>query len=451
MKQIVFNNQKGMAMFVAIMMLSLGTSFAFLSWQVSSTELEISRYSESEAAAYALAESGIEKVISWTSNPDNSPNEAFFENLPTTDCSNNSDNPDLSIDYSYLTNPDTGPFKALKGMGEITELYFYRPTHPDGKCTVGVLAESTKGGKKRMEVELTMNPLGAITAGIQGEGNPDTPSPVWLHWGNIRYTGSAHLGENIEKVPIKETDFTPAGDGSPYTEDYNENKDYLMELLVENGVIPALSEEEEDARPNVKQGSDVVLDDVDLKALERFIKQHGEVYIVSDVAGMLKDHQGDPKSFDELFGPEGDGEAPKLRLVWIDTDAQSSQEPLLIEGGPYNGYFYFPEDMDVRIVNWDDDALPVQEVVPPPKEDGIQPDAVDLSGLNLLGLFYVRGKADIQDPFKTFGALYAQEGFAGPKATDLELWYNSAFASSDYSGVRRVTPLTGTWKTPPIM
>ena len=448
MRRIVLKNQKGMAMFVAVMMLSLGASFALLAWQVSSTELEISRYSESEAAAYTLAESGIEKVISWVNNPGASPNEVFFENLPTTNCNDNPDAPDYSVPYPYLTDPAVGPFKALKGMGKITELYLYKPTHPTGICTVGVLAESTRGGKKRVEVELAMNPLGAITAGIQGEGNPDNPSPVWLHWGNIQYTGSANLGNDIGKVPEKVLD-APVNGSSYSSEDYDLNQDYLMKLLVENEIIPGLPE---DAPENVKQGQNVVLDDIDLNGVKRFIKQHGEAYIVSEVPGMLKDHQGNTKSFDELFGPEESGQEPKRRLVWIDTDVQSNNdEPLLIEGGPYKGYFYFPDNIDIQIINWSDDVLTAQGVEPPPREDDTQPAAVDLSGLNLVGLFYVGGKAEIVGSFKTFGALYAGGGFTGPAATDLELWYNSAFAASDYSGVRRVTPLTGTWKIPPVM
>lgn len=73
MKNILQNNQHGFAMFVAVMVLSLGTSFAFLAYQVSTTELNISRYAENEAAVQYLAESGVEKVVSWATEPAHSP------------------------------------------------------------------------------------------------------------------------------------------------------------------------------------------------------------------------------------------------------------------------------------------------------------------------------------------------------------------------------------------
>jgi len=447
--RISFRNQRGMAMFVAIMMLGLGSGFALLAWQVSSTELEISRFTVSEETAYVLAESGIDKVISWASNPASSPNAAFFENLPTTSCSNNVNNPDYVVPSAYLTDPDVGPFKALSEMGQITELYFYRAK--SGLCTVGVLAEGATGGKKRIEVELARNPLVPLGAGIQGRGNPATPSPVWLHWGNIRYTGSANLGENTAKVPRKVPGFIPDGFGSPYAHDeasYDLNEDQLLEVLVEGSVSPP----PDGTRPNVKEGQNVQLDVPDEPdVIKRFIKENGEAYIVSEIPGMLKDHQGNAKSFHELFGPENPGLPPKLHLAWIDTDEDSSSAPLVIEGGPYRGYFYFPEGMDVQINNWDNSQLIDEANVKPPDGGGGSLGPVVLSGLNLVGFFYVQGEAEVQQAFSTYGALYAEEGFSGPAAGDLELWYNPAFSEGRYAGIRPVTPLPGTWKTPPAV
>ncbi|MFQ5588908.1 MAG: hypothetical protein ACE5F7_08705, partial [Nitrospiria bacterium] len=79
-------NQQGLAMFVTVMILSLGTTFAFLAFQVSSTELQISRHSEDEVVAQYLAESGVEKVLSWGTLPATSPDPAFFASLPEGNC-----------------------------------------------------------------------------------------------------------------------------------------------------------------------------------------------------------------------------------------------------------------------------------------------------------------------------------------------------------------------------
>ena len=439
-------------MFVAIMMLSLGTGFALLAYQVASTELEISRYTESEAASLYLAESGVEKVISWLSNPAASPNPAVFSALPETGCSNNPESPDLSLDPDYLSNPD-GPFKALKGMGRIVQLDLYGPTHDDGICTVLVTAESNNWASKTVKVELTSTPLGVITAGIQGKGNAANPSPIWLHWGDIRYTGDVNLGGAIGRVPKK--DETIPVTGLPYLDDPLDDDDVVdpwVDLYVENDITAPPRDDPAANQPfllraNVWQhgGEDVVLDSIDIEALKHFIKQHGEFYLVNP-EGKLERAGSVPKTFAELFQAD---ESSRYRLVWIDVkDGYSSEAPLVVSHGPYKGYFYFAGD--VQVENLDGDVLAFN-AFSPKKSDGTGPFEVFLSDINLDGLFFVQGTLDIQYGFKAFGAIYAKNGFTGPGADDLEVWYNTRFASAAYPGIRLVTPLAGTWKTLPVM
>ncbi len=446
-------NQQGMALLVAMMMLSLGSSIVLITFQSSSLDLEISRYLEYEAASQYLAESGVDKVLSWVTDPVNSPNQEFFEDFPTVPCTGSTNEdpeknpPDLILSASSV-GPSSVYFSELASMGNIEKIRFYKSKNTgNGQlCTVEVTAISGKNAMKTIKVDLIENPLGSITAGIQGQGNPNNPSPVWSHWGAVRYIGNAHVGSRIERVPDKIE--TIEADGNVYSNVFQFNVDPLMELHVQNSIIlePSFEGEEVsvpnedgtfDSRPNVFQGDknegSVGLDAIDTERLKHFIKKHGEIHTVSP-DGNLKWGNGEVKTFEEVFGG-----SEAFKLVWIEKEA-SSEVPLTIDGGKYQGYFYFTGNI---LIKGDEDGQDI-EVDPPPK-NGLSQSLVPLRNINLHGLFYVQGEIELQRKFSAYGALYAGEGFTGDHAADLEVWYNSAFAQSNYQGVRRVTPIPGTW------
>lgn len=439
MKTIFKKNQRGMAILAVVMMLGLASSFALMAYRVSSTELEISRYSEHEVASQYLAESGIAQVISWVTRPSTSPDNVFFEAILTTDCTGTAETPDFTLTASQLKNP-TDYFSELNEMGEIDEIRFYQAVHPDGICAVQVISKSDKGAQKKVRVELSKNPLGSMTAAIQGLGSGTNHSPVLVHWGEIRYTGTASLGTNLFKIPMLQNDMDP--NISPYdvNPSLDTNIDRWMRLNVQSEILSPDPEVSGDtpfpSRSNIlRNQSAVKLDEIDENSLKRFIKMNGEYYTISP-GGHLLQGAIDKGTFEDVF----DG-STSPRLAWIES-VPGSPASLIIDGGQYNGYFYFNGDVTI---SGNQAGMDNVEVLTPPV-DGI-PVSMTLSNINLIGLFYVDGRVTMQDYFSAYGAFYAREGFTGPGANDLEVWYNNSYQSSVYPGVRSITPIPGTWTT----
>lgn len=452
-------------MLVTIMMLSLGTGFAFLAFQVSTTDLSIARYSANEAAVQYLAESGIEKVISWNTNPANSPDPVFFENLLANNCSrekNNADFPnpaDLQIapfSYfsDYLGDPVLGPFSELKDIGKITDIQLYAPTHLNkGICTVEVIAETPSGASTKVRVNIAATPMGNITAGIQGNGDAGEADgintfPVWVHWGEIRYTGQADLGEEIRVVPQSDPRFLP--NGNPYSvDDHNTNFDPFFKLRVENEITAPAPDNGNSyrIRPQVTQneGSSTKLDEIDFVRLKSFIRKYGEYYTVSEDGQHLLqngrhilDEDGNHvDSFDIVFHEKID----KHHLVWIDN--AGAPDPIRISKGRFKGYFYFSGGISIE---GDVSGRTVSAVTP--LVEGY-PDGmfVDLDRINLEGVFATQETIHLQGRFWAYGAFYALGGFTGSNADALQVWYNAGFANGIYPGVRNITPLVGTWQS----
>lgn len=452
-------------MLVTIMMLSLGTSFAFLAFQVSTTDLSIARYSANEAAVQYLAESGIDKVISWSTHPANSPHPVFFENLLTNNCSQEKSkadfpNPaDLQIaPYShfsdYLGDPALGPFSELKDIGKITDIQLYAPTHlTKGICTVEVTASTPLGASTKVRVNISATPMGNITAGIQGDGDAGETGatntfPVWVHWGEIRYTGQADLGEDIQIVPQSDAGFLP--DGNPYsTQNYKINFDPFFKLRVENEItVPAPDNGNSyKSRPQVTQdeGSSVQLDEIDFVRLKSFIRKYGEYYTVSEDGQHLLqngrhilDEDGNHvDSFDRVFHEKTD----KHHLVWIDNAGAS--DSLRISKGRFKGYFYFSGGISIA----GDVSGRTVPAVTPLVEGYPHGVSVTLDRINLEGVFVTQESIHLQGRFWVYGAFYSLGGFMGSGADALQVWYNTAFANGVYPGVRNITPLVGTWQS----
>lgn len=451
----LLTNQRGTAIFVAVMMLVLSTGLGFLAFKVSLTELQISSYEKNELAAGYLADSGVEKVLSWIAVPAESPNAAFFESLgslPPARCTGEPNHPDFELPPSLLEDVTSGPFSDLKEMGRIVDLRLYRAEHPKGLCTAEVKAESGKGAVKIVRVELTRSPISPLTAGIQGAGNPNVPSPVWAHWGKIRYTGDANLGSSIQRIPMRNSTEPPRS--APYMEG-GANQDPWLEIEVEKRIESPLSGRGAglDAgpgegarpyldRPNISENvSTISLDSADRNELKSYVKKYGRYYIVSPT-GHLEQDGADKGTFDQVF----DQPAPNYPLVWVDlVPGYSSPEPLMAGCANYKGYFFFTGNVQIA---GGETGRPLQAQSPPgPSRTSQQ---IDLDHVNLDGFFYVQGELNLRGAFSAYGALSAVKGFSGPGAEELEVWYNHAFHSATYSALPPVIRLKGTWRTIPV-
>ena len=451
----VLKNQKGTAMFVAVMMLVLSTGLGLLAFRVSLTELQISSYGKNELAVGYLAESGVEKILSWISSPSRSPSPIFFGSLGSpqqASCTGDRMSPDFQLSSSSLEDPVSGPFSELKEMGKVLDLRLYRGNHPKGICTVEVKAEGGKGATQLIRVDLTRSPIQAMTAAIQGAGNTNVASPIWVHWGKIRYTGNAHLGSRISKIPIRNSATSP--DSVPYTED-GLNQDPWLEIQVEKQIESPLSDRmkgnggttgEESRpyadRPNVSGNQRTVsLDSVDLNELKDYVKMYGNYYVVSPT-GRLEQNGVEMGTFDQVFYSS----TSDYQLVWVDRlPGYSSLEPILISQGNYKGYFYFTGNVQIE-KNQPGRAAHAQS----PPWPSTTPRQIELSHINLDGFFYVLGELNIQAPFSSYGALFAGQGFSGPGAGRSEVWYNHHYHSASYPNVPPVVRLKGTWRSIPV-
>ncbi len=244
--------QNGIALFVAIFILLLSFPLGFLAVQVSTTEMRIANYAADTLSVESLAESGVEKVLSWVRDPIQSPNEIFFSKLktyPPIPCVKTKEDPD------YLVSADSlkSQFSDLKEMGTMAALRFYKSSHPRGICMVEGTARKENGATVTVKVEL-VRPLRPISRGVvgtvTGSGtksevcNPaliDPPVPVeWADLSDfVKRYGSYYLVTQTGTLKKNGTDTQ-----KPFDDIFNDsNKDYglvLIDTTSESSTSPIL-------------------------------------------------------------------------------------------------------------------------------------------------------------------------------------------------------------------
>lgn len=430
--------EQGTAIFAAIMLLVLAGGLGLLAFHVSTSELQISTYTGRDLASTYLAESGVEKVFSWVVNPARSPDAPFFSGLPARRCSAERTTPDFQFSADLINNP-SGPFSELEEVGRVIDLRLYKPSHPDGFCTIESRGVSGKGGEKVIRVEISRNPLPPITAGIQGFGETGISAPVWEHWGPIRYTGNVRLTEHLVQIPVVNPILSPGS--HPYTNP-GPNEDPITEIRVEKRIEgPAVQ-----SSPNLfENDSTVRLDSMTqdrLNEVKHYIQREGSYYVVSP-SGHLEHNGVDRGEFDDVFGNAGDAPAP----VWIDVlPGYSSLEPIRLGRNNYRGYFYFSGNVQIQEDQFQT-GMTVQARSHPWSATNSHP--ITLANIRLDGFFYALGSINIQGAFSAYGAFYAGQGFIGSGAEKLQVWYNKDFASAAYSDIPSLVRLKGTWRSIP--
>lgn len=432
-------NERGTAIFAALLLLVLSTGLGLLAFHVSTGELHISAYAGRELASTYLAESGVEKVLSWAAEPARSPDPAFFAELPTRRCAGERASPDFHLSDAHMDDEGDGPFAEISERGKIVDLRLYKPSHPDGVCTVQIEAVSGKGAAKVIRVEIARNPMPPVTAGIQGFGETGFSAPVWGHWGPIRYTGNARFGARPDRIPMLDPTLSPHP--RPYT-DEGPNEDPVVKIRVEREIEGPSGQ----THPNVYQNDNTVrLDSVtpnQFSEIKNFIKRQGGYYIVSP-SGRLEQNGVDRGEFDDIFGNPGEEHV----LAWIDVlPGYSPPAPTRLGRKNYKGYFYFSGSIQIQEDRFQN-GMTVQARAHP--WSAAHPAPIQLNHLRLDGLFYVLGAIDLEGPFSAYGALYAGKGFTGSGAENLQVWYNKDFASADYSSVPPLIRLKGTWRPLP--
>ncbi len=418
--------QEGVAALTAMMLMALIGGVSLFVLQNAMIEKMIASYVKRQAASLTLAESGIEQVLYWFTYPEQSPNPVFFRDPP---CAEQMEKKDTGsyFDYAYA------PFSDSQERGEQVTLAIHNSMDRARACRV----ISTTHHGKGVAVDLGRNPMPRLKAGIQGQGTPDSQkkiaAPIFVHWGDILYTGPVYLGDLVTPIPVQETTAHPAVD--PYRGEGN-----IDPVLTIKSSGPILPSSLLNQRSNLYQNEAVILKipEENPVQLKSFIKQYGRYLTLSD-GGCLKEkgmvNQG-KCTFQEFFSSEqSDG---GHALVFIDTTSGDLfPSPLEIGPGVYKGYFYFAGD--IHIVGGGNGRA--VRAKPP---DSIEKD---LKGIQLEGFFYTPGKISLEHRFWVYGAIFAGKGFIGNGTHLLEIWYNDRFKDGDYQDIAPMTRIQGTWRT----
>ncbi len=423
-------SQHGAAIYITMMGLALLSGLSLMAFKVSTTEQMISSYDGRSNAISYLAESGVTMALAWATDPAHSPDPNFFTSLQTTSCVGSEAQPD----WQWQNGPSNGnlqsfdPFKELGGSG-LFSIWFYQSPHPDGVCVVSAQV-SGSGGSSTVSVTLTRLQA-SITAAISGRGRLESEQPIWAHWGDIRYTESARMG-NPTWIPLKGNAMPT---GKPYSQS-GTNEDHWMTVAIEHDAIGATGYPD-----NVHVREAGASPDAIPKAfLIDYAKRHGTYYRLSPEGLLVRD--GISRTFSELFAkPLPDHKTP---LIWIDIP-EKTKKPLVIGDGYYSGYFYVAGD--VRITGGGKGETILVESPPWPVDN---PQPVWLDDVHLKGLLYVQGEIDIHNRFTVYGAVVASDGFTGKAANRLEVWYDHRLQSGQYAGLPPFTLLPGTWRRGPL-
>jgi hypothetical protein len=233
--RLIVQNERGVALFAAILMSFILAVLGSLSLQLAAQETATVRGSQDEAASRYLAQAAADVVMQWFHEPGAVPTAeigtlvskrvtladgtvSFFDAKGTSQFVGSAERPDLFFDAGraehdrLLNDPAQGWFRSLRGLGRILTLKAYGPLRPGALCTVEVTAQAGPT-RSTLSVELGVQQIPPVRAGVQigGQGVDPVagvlPVPVGGHWGDITLKGSVNLGKSSE-VPLK-TDLAP--------------------------------------------------------------------------------------------------------------------------------------------------------------------------------------------------------------------------------------------------
>jgi len=164
------NEQRGVAIFTAMMLVVLISGISLLVFQNAAIEKMITAYVKREAVSLSLAEAGIEQAIFWMAYPEFSPEKVFFNKRFCDD----------ATDFSSKSGTVL-PDDLRDQVGDVTLRIYHNATHQQGSCTVE--AKDTTG--KGIQVDLGRSPMPNIVVPITGSGGYSVPDNQ-LKWCNPR-------------------------------------------------------------------------------------------------------------------------------------------------------------------------------------------------------------------------------------------------------------------------
>jgi hypothetical protein len=474
--------ERGAALIGAILLMLVLSMMGTVSLNLTTQEIQSVKAAEDDAAARHLAEAGSDLVMQWFHDPRSTPEggagglfakryelpdagPSFFDANGASQFAGTADQPDLFYDASrpsddrLLNDPTVGWFRPLRALGRILKLKVYGPVRPGLLCTVEVTA-GTGRVMRTLSVQLkarTVPPLrSAVQIGNGGgtTGSPDSPLPVFAHWGDMKVTGDVRFGKPDE-IPVKTLLASVTGQSyadMPHREDRWADIWVGGQALVVSGAgVPLPS----NVYPNRDPSPGLRMDRWDYDLMKQYAWLYGS-YFVPDWDGLLyrngKVEPGLGLTPDSVFQSEAVGD--HHGLVFVDTMDQRPPGPdnlgtLMLEVPYAEGIFIVNAHLNFK-PKGPGRSVPV--LSPPGEGAGSSGSLwtripVQLNGIHIQGVVYTAGDLRIEGQPRIYGALAVGGRVTGvsPTSGPLELWYNSDLRSGMVRGLPLVSIAPGTW------
>jgi hypothetical protein len=446
------SNENGTALILSLFLLMSVMMLGLFGLQAATIETDMVRNQREEAAARALARSGLNLALHWFAYPETSPDPSFFGKQKT----------DAAGGPSFFDSENRSQFQAagtffpetvfgqdlLEGIGRWEGVTVSGPKNPGGLCFVESRAATTAGLTVTTHAELEAIPLPALTAALElGRGDVE-PIPLKIHWGDIRVTGPADLGPALEPIPLKNTVGFP--EGTPYGETARE--DGWLDIWVEEEILRPLPHDCGGCpEPYASLGyshlhqhrSGLGTGEWNYERLKRFAMRFGKYYWIGPDGLLYKSEPMDPiqaESLEAVLKAAGGG------FVFVDTTSRQKPDEnaltvleAIIENA--EGIFYINADL---ILSGEGAGRTIAAQSPPSEgtADTATQQTVTLDGIHLSGALITPGWIRFGGATRVFGGIVAGQGIQG--GDPLELWYNADLGRAFYPGLPSVFVRSGT-------
>lgn len=477
------NSEKGSALMVTVGLILLISLLGLSAFRLGMTELQMASNGPAAAEARYLAESGIALVLQWFQSPGEFPDIGSYPNrFPASDYSHflrkrrsdargapsflddrgvsqfggTSVKPDFMYEFHSGGRGLLGP--VTEKLGNLTGLKIYGPEVPGGVCTLEATGSAGSGMARTVSVQIMPSPLSSVLSAVQTSNGVGHPVPILVHWGDVRISGNADLGADLDAIPVKESGAGILGTIYGATGRKDAWADYYIgEALVlpsSPGCIGCTQPFLSGGHPNIYQyqsgiPSGFQPDSWDYRALKALAKERG-TYYGTDRTGALyvdgvKDASHRRMNSEFLGGWDPDS---NREFVFIDTvDGNAPDGSNLAElDWPVDylkGFVFAFADLTLRESGPGRDRT----VWSPPLEGTADPSTrmpVRLSGIHVDGVLFSSGRISVEGHPKIFGVLSAKNGFGG--SGQPEIWYDGELLYGNYPGLPVVMIQKGSWK-----
>lgn len=482
--RVSMENEQGMALLAALMLLLMLTILGMTSMQLAGQEIVGVNGLQEERAAHHAAESAVDAVMGWFHDPGLTPEgippgfmakrvvnaqgePSYFDAQGRSQFTGTASRPDVVFDAVnpqhdlMLNDPRVGWFRSLKGLAKILKLRVYGAMRPGLLCTVEVTAGAGPGGrvKKTMSVELGTFAIPALRAPLEvgslGALSPSVKGLALTHWGDMLVRGSAYFGA-VDDLPGKSASASVIGQAYElmvHREDrwldlWIGGEGYFSQLPSGSVAgVPSNLHVHQDPEPGIKT------DEWKYERLKQLAKQYGRYYSIDREGLLYADGNVQPGSgrrpAEVLVSTEpGD----HLGLVFVDTlDGQPPRADnlgtIVLDQEYLEGIFVLNTH-----VRWKGGRTgkPVPALSPPPEGQTALGTRVpvQLSGIHLQGVLYSAGDVIYSGRLNVFGGVMAQGNLSASSGElgQLEIWYNHELHEGLMRGMPVVFVAPGSWQ-----